>query len=64
MLVSENNLYYYASLVGGERSHERIWSLALSCWFLARIADAFFFSGIDFDLGLFLLIPVVFPEQF
>ena len=43
----EMYVYYCLSLIEGERSHEKIWPLALGCWFSSQDSRRvfFFFSG-------------------
>ena len=49
--------HYCSSLVGGERSHERIWSLALSCWFSSQDSGLVFLLGaLTFILDYFFLL--------
>ena len=57
-----NLIYSYcSSLVGGERSHERIWSLALSCWFSSQDSGRVFLLGaLTFTLEYFFLLQALF----
>ena len=56
---------YCSSLDGGERSHERIWLLVLSCWFSSQDGGRVFLLGaLTFTLDYFFLFRSFFSEQF